>query len=363
MRTKNIEEVSMRIKHAVLPALSILVLLDAIVSVVAVLRAPFPLKVSLGAPTAYLNIYIHVPIAWASYLLFGLASLFALVFLIKGNKKYDLFSYNLALLAVIFGALTLVTGSIWAKESWGAMWNWDPRETGVLLLFLAYLIYFPLRSSISDVDKASRLSSIYLAASFSLVPLSFLAAQIQSSLHPQPEQTSAFFSIPEVIKYFVTKNILLTLNSILFAASFIGFKRGWFKQVPKYILYTGLIVIIIGFVGSLLILYPYFTSNVDRVLSATVDSSGKISEIELVSGGKITCNPPCNSPIVPSLDQEGNPTIISHFITYSNGAIKAVTYWGVGINLLLYLLTVSGLLIYLYRKSIGKKIVESGVSG
>jgi len=362
MSTKNIEEVSMKIKQLILPVLSILVLVDAVLSILAVQKAPFPLKVSLGAPTAYLNIYIHVPIAWGSYLLFGLASLFALVFLIKGNKKYDSFSYNLAFLAVIFGALTLITGSIWAKESWGAMWNWDPRETGVLLLFLAYLIYFPLRNSISDVDKASRLSSIYLAASFSLVPLSFLAAQIQSSLHPQPEQTSAFFSIPEVIKYFVTKNILLTLISIFLATSFIGFKRGWFKQVPKYVFFTGLIVIIIGVLGGLLILYPYLTNNVNKVLSATIDSSGRISEIELVNGEKITCNPPCTSPIVPPLDQEGNPTIISHFITYSNGVIKAVTYWGVGINLALYLFTIGGLLIYLYKKGTEKKTVEMEVN-
>jgi heme exporter protein C len=82
--------------------------------------------------------------------------------------------------------MVLVTGSIWAKISWGVWWNWSDKQLNVfLILFLYYCAYFMLRFSIDEGERRAAYSAVYTLLGVGLVPLSFLAVRIaQSLVHP-----------------------------------------------------------------------------------------------------------------------------------------------------------------------------------
>ena len=130
--------------------------------------------------------YIHVPIALTAYACFGWGAWKALRLLWKGAERYDLESYTAIHIGTIFGALTLVTGSIWAKISWGVWWSWAERQLVVfLILFLFYSAYFMLRYSIDPGPRRARSSAVYALLGVALIPISFLAIRILGTiLHP-----------------------------------------------------------------------------------------------------------------------------------------------------------------------------------
>ena len=93
--------------------------------------------------------YVHVPVALTAYACFGWGAWKALRLLWTGDERYDLESYTAVHMGTIFGVLTLVTGSIWAKVSWGVWWSWSERQLVLfLILFLFYSAYFMLRYSL-----------------------------------------------------------------------------------------------------------------------------------------------------------------------------------------------------------------------
>ena len=130
--------------------------------------------------------YFHVPLALTSYLCFGWAAWKALLHLWKRTPGADLESYVAVHLGVIFGALTLVTGSIWAKASWGVWWAWSSRQLVLfLVLFLFYCAYFMLRFSIDPGPARANISAVYALFGVVLIPVSFLAIRLaEDFIHP-----------------------------------------------------------------------------------------------------------------------------------------------------------------------------------
>ena len=130
--------------------------------------------------------YVHVPIAFAAYLAFFVGAWNGLLQLWKDDEAYDVRSYVGIHVGVVFGTLVLITGSIWAKAAWGTWWNWGDRQLLVfLILYLYYAAYFMLRFSLEPGRQRMRVSSVYAVLGVVLVPLSFLAIRIASTLiHP-----------------------------------------------------------------------------------------------------------------------------------------------------------------------------------
>src|SRR5438552_3660178 len=130
--------------------------------------------------------YFHVPIALTSYALFGWGAWKALLVLWKRDERADIESYVAIHLGVIFGALTLVTGSIWARASWGVWWAWSSHQLVLfLVLFLFYCAYFMLRFSVEPGQRRANLSAVYAVFGVVLIPISFLAIRLaQNYLHP-----------------------------------------------------------------------------------------------------------------------------------------------------------------------------------
>jgi heme exporter protein C len=130
--------------------------------------------------------YLHVPIALTAYGCFGWAAWKALRLLWTGESRRDLESYTAVHMGTIFGTLTLVTGSIWAKTSWGVWWSWGERQLVLfLVLFLFYAAYFMLRFSLPDGPGRARISAVYALFGVVLIPISFLAIRLaENFIHP-----------------------------------------------------------------------------------------------------------------------------------------------------------------------------------
>jgi heme exporter protein C len=130
--------------------------------------------------------YIHVPVALTAYACFAWGAWKALRLLWKREERYDLESYTAVHMGTIFGVLTLVTGSIWARTSWGVWWSWGDKQLVLfLILFLFYCAYFMLRYTVEPGPRRERLSAVYALLGVVLIPISFLAIRLAESLiHP-----------------------------------------------------------------------------------------------------------------------------------------------------------------------------------
>jgi heme exporter protein C len=130
--------------------------------------------------------YVHVPIALTAYACFGWGAWKALRLLWTGEERYDLESYTAVHMGTIFGVLTLATGSIWARVSWGVWWSWSERQLVLfLILFLFYSAYFMLRYSLDPGPRRQRSSAVYALFGVVLIPISFLAIRLAEDLiHP-----------------------------------------------------------------------------------------------------------------------------------------------------------------------------------
>ncbi len=130
-------------------------------------------------------IFFHVPTAWLTVIAFFMALIYSIRYLRKKNPDEDAKAYAAAQIGMIFCILATITGSIWAKFSWGSFWHWDPRETSIFILLLIYGAFFALRSAIEQEDKRATLSSVYLIISFLTVPFFiFIMPRIMTGLHP-----------------------------------------------------------------------------------------------------------------------------------------------------------------------------------
>ncbi|HEY4346101.1 MAG TPA: cytochrome c biogenesis protein [Gaiellaceae bacterium] len=147
--------------------------------------------------------YFHVPIALTAYACFAWGAWKALLHLWKRTPGSDLESYVAIHQGVIFGTLTLITGSIWARISWGVWWVWsDDQLVLFLVLFLFYSAYFMLRYSVEPGLSRENMCAVYALFGVVLIPISFLAIRISRSIiHPEvftsngPQMTHAQFLV------------------------------------------------------------------------------------------------------------------------------------------------------------------------
>jgi heme exporter protein C len=130
--------------------------------------------------------YFHVPLALTSYACFGWGAWKALRLLWKRDPNADLESYVAIHQGVIFGTLTLLTGSIWARISWGVWWDWGDNQLVLfLILFLFYSAYFMLRYSVDPGPQRENMCAVYALFGVVLIPISFLAIRLAHTLiHP-----------------------------------------------------------------------------------------------------------------------------------------------------------------------------------
>ena len=131
--------------------------------------------------------YVHVPLAIISLCGFVFGGLLAIGYLRTGDRRWDMRSYVAIHLALIFGVAALISGSIWAKASWGHWWVWnEPTLVSFLIVLLLFATYQPLRFSIEDSERQSRYASVFAIVGGAFVPLNYIAVQAATEfVHPR----------------------------------------------------------------------------------------------------------------------------------------------------------------------------------
>ncbi|HYM46370.1 MAG TPA: cytochrome c biogenesis protein CcsA [Solirubrobacteraceae bacterium] len=131
--------------------------------------------------------YLHVPLAIVALCGFVIGAVMAIAHLRTRDRRWDLRSYVTIHMSLIFGVAVLLTGSIWARGSWGHWWVWsEPTLVSFLIVFLLYAIYQPLRFSIEDPERQARYASVFAIVAGAFVPLNFIAVRLSTAyLHPR----------------------------------------------------------------------------------------------------------------------------------------------------------------------------------
>ena len=183
------------------PSLALLAALAVALGAAAVVMVFFVAPEDVDQGISQKIFYVHVPIALTAYAGFGLGAWKGLRLLMTRNERYDLESYTAVHQGTIFGVLTLVTGAIWAKASWGVWWTWSSNQLVLfLVLFLFYCAYFMLRFSIEPGPRRERISAVYALFGVALIPVSFFAIRLANDfIHPTvftrdgPQMTGEMF--------------------------------------------------------------------------------------------------------------------------------------------------------------------------
>src|ERR1700758_984293 len=131
--------------------------------------------------------YLHVPLAIVALCGFVVGGIFAVLHLRRDDPRWDAYSYVSIHISVIFAVGGLLTGSIWAKGSWGHWWVWDePTLVSFLIVFLLYATYQPLRFAIEDPERQARYASVFAVTAGAFVPMNFVAVRASTAyVHPR----------------------------------------------------------------------------------------------------------------------------------------------------------------------------------
>jgi len=135
--------------------------------------------------------YIHVPCAWLSMMIYGLIALSSFGLLVFRHPLADVSAKAAAPIGAAFTFLALLTGSLWGKPMWGTYWVWDARLTSVLILFFLYLGLIALRAALDDESAAAKLTAILALVGVTILPIIKFSVNWWNTLHqPSTDFTS-----------------------------------------------------------------------------------------------------------------------------------------------------------------------------
>ena len=170
-------------------------------------------------------IFYMVPFAFSTYLCFGIVFLSSCIYLWKKNIKFDLLIVSGAQVGVVTGAITIIVGMIWSYVEWGYFWQWEPRQTATLIMWVAYVGLLIFREMLDEnyPEKRGTLTAIFGIASFPSVPLSNF---VVGALHPPPQQTVLGEGVGGILmmSFFLIGFICLILVNLAYRLNEMDFK-------------------------------------------------------------------------------------------------------------------------------------------
>jgi heme exporter protein C len=129
-------------------------------------------------------LYIHVPVAWGSMLAIFFVSGASFAYLRTKNELWDRIAVATAETGVVFGALMLITGMVWARPVWGVWWTGEAKLTTALILFFVYVAYLMFRAYFPPGTQRQRLAAIIALIGAIDTPIVYYAANLWSKAHP-----------------------------------------------------------------------------------------------------------------------------------------------------------------------------------
>jgi heme exporter protein C len=129
--------------------------------------------------------YFHVGAAWAGALAFAVTVFAGIVYLIRGERKWDIVGHSSVEVGLALITITLTSGPVWAQFAWGKPWTWDPKLTASAVMWLSYAAYLMLRQGIEDPTRRARFGAVYGIIAFASVIMVFFGVRlITATIHP-----------------------------------------------------------------------------------------------------------------------------------------------------------------------------------
>ncbi|WP_240622268.1 heme ABC transporter permease CcmC [Achromobacter mucicolens] len=165
----------------------------------------------------YRILFIHVAAAWMSMFLYLVMAGYAALGLIFNTRLSFMMMRALAPTGALFTFLTLWTGALWGKPTWGTWWVWDARLTSELILLFLYLGFMALQTATDDAQRADRGGAILLLAGVVNVPIIYFSVQWWSTLHQGASINLT--SAPSMARIMVTAMLLMVAAFWLYSAA------------------------------------------------------------------------------------------------------------------------------------------------
>jgi heme exporter protein C len=128
--------------------------------------------------------YFHVPAAWVGYLALFVSFVASLLYLRGRESRWDRLALSSAEIGLVFITEGIITGSFWAKATWGVWWTWEPRLTTSAVLWAIYASYLTLRRAMEEQGRRQRVAAVYSVLGFVAVPINFMAIRWWRTVHP-----------------------------------------------------------------------------------------------------------------------------------------------------------------------------------
>ena len=143
------------------------------------------------------NIFFHVPMWMTMFVLFLISLWYSIRYLNEPDPEFDIKAASAARVGVVFGICGLLTGSLWARFTWGSWWTFaEPKMNLAALAMMIYAAYFVLRSAFDDRAKRAKLSAVYNIFAVTTIPfLLYVVPRQLTSLHPGADGNPAFSEI------------------------------------------------------------------------------------------------------------------------------------------------------------------------
>lgn len=143
------------------------------------------------------NIFFHVPMWMTMFVLFLISFWYSIKYLNNPDMEFDIKASSAASVGVVFGICGLLTGSLWARFTWGSWWTFaEPKMNLAALALMIYVAYFILRSAFDEHSKRAKLSAVYNIFAVTTIPfLLYVVPRQLTSLHPGADGNPAFSEI------------------------------------------------------------------------------------------------------------------------------------------------------------------------
>ncbi len=132
---------------------------------------------------AYRIMFIHVPAAWMGMMLYVLMALYAGVGWAFNARLASMMASSISVTGALFTLLSLITGSLWGKPTWGTWWVWDARLTSTLILLFLYVGFLSLQAAIDEPKRADRAGAVLAIVGVVNVPIIYFSVQWWNTLH------------------------------------------------------------------------------------------------------------------------------------------------------------------------------------
>jgi heme exporter protein C len=132
---------------------------------------------------AYRIIFLHVPAAWLSMLIYVVMAFWAALGLILNTRLSSMMARALAPTGALFTVLALWTGALWGRPTWGTWWVWDARLTSEVILLFLYVGFIALQAAIDDPRRGDKAGAVLALVGVINVPVIYFSVQWWNTLH------------------------------------------------------------------------------------------------------------------------------------------------------------------------------------